>query len=306
MAGRTSRKRKINGVLLSEIMTGWLFIAPQMIGFIVFVLVPLVSVFYFSLQERNLLFGTVNYVGLDNYVQLATDDMFYKTLFNSLIFSAGIVPLSVGFSLAFAFLLVRRFRGAGVVRSLIFLPVVTSAVAWSIVWKLFLQGGEQGVLNSFLALFGITGPNYLREPGWAMASVIASRVIKNLGLNVLIFMSAIINIPETLLEAARIDGANGWMMLFRIKLPLLMPAFLMVTIVTVIGSLRVFDTIKLMTDGGPEGSTMVLVYYIYHIGFKMFRMGEASAVSVILFFIVLGLTVAQWAVRRKVSYHEEK
>ena len=137
-----------------------------------------------------------------------------------------------------------------------------------------------------------------------MASVIVIRVMKNLGMNVLIFMGAVLNMPGDVIEAARIDGAKGWNLFAKIKLPLLMPTVMMVTIVTVIGSMRVFDTIKLMTDGGPEGSTMVMVYYIYHQAFKMFETGFASAIAVVLFGIVLILTLLQWVSRKRISYYE--
>jgi multiple sugar transport system permease protein len=181
---------------------------------------------------------------------------------------------------------------------------VTSGVAWSIVFKYLLQGGQAGPINYFLSLVGIQGPNWLFEKGWAMLSVIVSRVIKNLGVNVIIFLGAVLNMPQDIIEAARIDGAKGFTLFRKIKLPLLMPSVMMITIVTVIGSMRVFDTIKLMTDGGPEGSTMVLVYYIYHQAFKMFDTGYASTISVILFMIVLSLTLVQWIGRRRISYYE--
>ncbi len=194
--------------------------------------------------------------------------------------------------------------GSKFIRGIIFLPVVTSGVAWAIVWKYLLQGGDAGPVNWALSLFGITGPNWLFEKGWAMASVIINRVMKNLGMNVLIFMGAVLNMPGDVIEAARIDGAKHFNLFFKIKLPLLMPTVMMVAIVTVIGSMRVFDTIKLMTDGGPEGSTMVMVYYIYHQAFRMFDTGFASALAVVLFAIVLVLTAVQWFSRKKVSYYE--
>jgi multiple sugar transport system permease protein len=177
-------------------------------------------------------------------------------------------------------------------------------VAWAIVWKYLLQGGTAGPVNWFLDLIGIAGPNWLFEKGWAMTSVIVTRVMKNLGMNVLIFMGAVLNMPGDVIEAARIDGARRFTLFFRIKLPLLMPTVMMVTIVTIIGSMRVFDTIKLMTDGGPEGSTMVMVYYIYHQAFRMFDTGFASALAVVLFLIVLALTALQWLGRKRISYYE--
>jgi multiple sugar transport system permease protein len=223
---------------------------------------------------------------------------------NTLVFSAGVVPLNLLLALGLALYLGKGAYGTRFVRSIIFLPVVTSGVAWAIVWKYLLQGGTAGPVNWFLDQLGIAGPNWLFEKGWAMGSVVVSRVLKNLGMNVLIFMGAVLNMPPDVLEAARLDGSKGLNLFWKIKLPLLMPTVLMVSIVTIIGSMRVFDTIKLMTDGGPEGSTMVLVYYIYHQAFKMFNTGYASAIAVVLFLIVLVLTITQWSLRKKVSYYE--
>lgn len=285
---------------------GWLFVLPQTIGFLALVLVPTVLVILYSLEERNLLFGTRSFVGLRNYVDLASDPLFFKTLGNTLTFSLGAVPLNILLSLFVAVFLAGRFRGAGFLQAAIFAPVVTSAVAWAIVWKFLLQGGDAGVVNRLLGLFGVEGPNWLREPGWAMASVIVTRVLKNLGMNVLMLTGAMLNTPPEILEAARIDGARGWRMFWSVKIPMLSPTLLMVIILTVIGSLKVFDSIKLMTNGGPENATMVLVYYIYFQGFQLFKTGYASAASVVLFIIILALTLAQWRLRGRISWQEKE
>ncbi|WP_319756791.1 sugar ABC transporter permease [uncultured Sphaerochaeta sp.] len=287
-----------------DAIIGWAFITPQMAGFVFFVLLPLVSVFLYSVQEKNLLFGTSVFNGLENFRLLFADPLFSKSLVNTLIFSAGVVPLNLVFSLLLALYLGGGKMGTRFVRGIIFLPVVTSGVAWAIVWKYLLQGGDAGPINWFLSLIGIEGPNWLFEKGWAMASVIVNRVMKNLGMNVLIFMGAVLNMPGDVIEAARIDGAKRFTLFFKIKLPLLMPTVMMVAIVTIIGSMRVFDTIKLMTDGGPEGSTMVMVYYIYHQAFRMFDTGFASALAVVLFLIVLVLTALQWFSRKRISFYE--
>lgn len=289
-----------------ESLAGWLFVLPQIAGFLALVLIPTLLVMYYSLQERNLLFGTRSFVGFRNYSDIAVDPLFYKTLGNTLVFSLGAVPLNIGLSLLAAIFLAKNFRGAGFIRASIFAPVVTSAVAWAIVWKFLLQGGDAGVINRILAVFGLAGPNWLREPGWAMASVVVTRVLKNLGMNVLILTGAMLNTPAEVIEAATIDGARGWRMFSSIKIPLLSPTLIMVTIITVIGSLKVFDSIKLMTAGGPENSTMVLVYYIYYQGFQLFRTGYASAASVILFAIILGLTLIQWRLRGRISFQEKE
>lgn len=298
------KKLSLQSTHRREAIIGWAFVTPQMAGFIIFVLFPLLSVFMYSMQDKNLLFGTSTFIGLENFSRLFKDPLFVKSLVNTLIFSAGVVPLNLIFSLMLALYLGGGKTGTNFVRGIIFLPVVTSGVAWAIVWRYLLQGGTAGPVNWFLSQVGIEGPNWLFEKGWAMTSVIVTRVMKNLGMNVLIFMGAVLNMPDDVIEAARIDGAKGLTLFSRIKLPLLMPTVMMVTIVTVIGSMRVFDTIKLMTDGGPEGSTMVMVYYIYHQAFRMFETGFASAIAVVLFGIVLILTLLQWVSRKRISYYE--
>ena len=268
-------------------------------------LIPLVNVFVYSFHNKNMLYGTNIFIGFDNYTKLFTaDSLFWMTLKNTFIFSILLVPLNLVLALLLALYLGDGGPGTRYTRTVIFLPVVTSGVAWAIVWKYLLQSGTAGPVNYFLSLLGIEGPNWLMDKNWAMASVVANRVLKNLGTNVLIFYGAVMNMPQDVIEAARIDGAGAFTLLRKIKLPLLMPTILMVSIVTMIGSMRVFDTIRLMTDGGPEGSTMVLVYYIYHQAFKMFNTGYASAIAVVLFGIVLLLTILQWALRGRLSHYE--
>lgn len=290
----------------SEALAGYAFITPQMIGFCIIILIPLINVFIYSFYNKNMLYGTNKFIEWDNYIKLFSNDkLFWKTLGNTFLFSVLLVPLNLILSLLLALHIGDAKFGSKYIRTVIFLPVVTSGVAWALVWKYLLQSGSAGPVNYMLSLIGIQGPGWLTDKNWAMISVVFNRVLKNLGTNVLIFMGAVMNMPKEVIEAARLDGANEWKLFVQIKLPLLMPTVLMVSIVTMIGSMRVFDTIRLMTDGGPEGSTMVLVYYIYHQAFKMFNTGYASALSVILFLIVLLLTIVQWSLRKKVSHYEE-
>ncbi len=300
------KKTGMNRQKRVEALTGYAFVTPQLIGFVLLVLIPLVNVFIYSFHNKNMLYGTNIYTGLANYEKLFQNDkLFWKTLGNTFRFSILLVPLNLIASFLLALYLGEQKFGSRYIRTVIFLPVVTSGVAWAIVWKYLLQSGTAGPINYFLSKVGITGPNWLTDKNWAMISVVINRVLKNLGTNVLIFLGAVMNMPRDVIEAARMDGADEFTVIRRIKLPLLMPTVLMVAIVTMIGSMRVFDTIRLMTDGGPEGSTMVLVYYIYHQAFKMFNIGYASAIAVILFGIVLVLTIIQWTLRKKVSHYEE-
>lgn len=295
-------KRPMSLARKDEII-GYLFVAPQMVGFLLFVLGPILAVFLFSTQERNLLTGAVNPVEFANFeYMLESDRLFPKVLANSLIFTSGLVPLNLVLSLTLALLLTRKLRGMVFFRTLFFAPVVTSAVAWAIVWRFLLQG-DQGI-NQFLGGIGIDGPNWLREPGWAMASVIVTRVLKTVGLNMIIFMSALQNIPREYDEAARVDGADVLQIFFRITLPQLAPTILVVLVLTVIGSLQVFDHVLLMTNGGPANATAVLIYYIWFQSFRVFDIGYASALAVVLFLIVLLATVVQWLLRQRFAYNE--
>jgi len=287
-----------------ETLFGYLFIMPQLLGFLVLVLGPLVSVFIFSTQNRSLLTQKVEFVGFANYERLFTQEsLFWQVLGNTLVFAAGLVPLNVILALGLALMVSQRLRGIVVFRTLYFAPVVTSAVAWSIVWGFLLQG-ERGTINQLLTLAGIQGPNWLRDPGWAMFWVIFTRTLKGVGINMIIFLAAIMDLPSELYDAACVDGANSWQRLRYITLPLLAPTTLLVTLLVMIGSLKVFDTIFLLTAGGPANATLVLVNYIYKVGFQFFESGYASALSVILFLITLILTLLQWGLRRRFIYNE--
>lgn len=299
----TARPVKTMSLARKDELMGYLFVAPQMIGFFLFVLGPILAIFLFSTQERNLLSGVIDPVGFRNFeTMLQTDRLFPKVLANSLLFTGGLVPLNMVLSLTLAMLLTRKLRGMVFFRTLFFAPVITSAVAWAIVWRFLLQG-DQGI-NQMLASVGVDGPNWLREPGWAMASVIVTRVLKTCGLNMIIFMSAIQNIPREFDEAASVDGASSREIFWNITLPQLAPTILLVLIITIIGSLQVFDHILLMTNGGPANATAVLIYYIWFQAFRAFDIGYASALAVVLFGIVLLATVVQWTLRRSFIYNE--
>jgi multiple sugar transport system permease protein len=284
-----------------DALWGYLFITPQMLGFLLFVIGPLVAVLVFSTQDRNLLTGALHPVGMANYATIfAKDALFQKAIVNSLVFTALLVPMNIALALFLALMLAQKLAGITIFRVLFFSPVVTSAVAWAVVWRFMLQG-EQGTVNQALSLVGIDGPNWLREPTWAMVSVVVTLVLKNVGLNMVILLAALTNLPPEYREAAMVDGASRWQVFTKITLPLLSPTLLFVTVITVIGSLRVFDHIMLMTEGGPANATFVLVYYVYYSAFQNFKIGYASALATILFAVALVLTVTQFALRGKAN-----
>lgn len=282
-----------------EAVEAWLFVSPMVVGFLIFFLGPLIAVAYFSLTEWNLLTQQSVFVGLANFEDALTRNPdFWHVVRNSLVFALGLVPLNMALALLLALALYRPFFGVVFFRTIFFSPVVTSAVAWAIVWKFLLQG-ESGAVNQMLAQIGITGPNWLREPDWAMAAVIVTRVIKMVGLNMILYIAALQSVPRDFEEAARLEGASYWQIFRMIIWPLLAPTTLIIFLITMIGSFKVFDHIYLMTNGGPENGTLVLAFYIYEQAFKFFDIGYASALAMIMFAIVMVLTVVQLALRRK-------
>jgi multiple sugar transport system permease protein len=282
-----------------EMLEAWLFISPTLIGFLIFFLGPLIAIVYYSMTEWNLLTQQATFVGLDNFQDaLFVNPDFWHVVRNSVIFALGLVPLNMALALTLALALSRPFFGVVFFRTVFFAPVITSAIAWAIVWKFLLQG-EAGAVNQMLAWVGIDGPNWLREPNWAMAAVIVTRVIKMVGLNMILYIAALQAIPRDYEEAARLEGASRWQIFGMIIWPLLAPTTLIIMVITTIGSFKVFDHIYQMTGGGPENGTLVLAYYIYQQGFEFFNVGYASALAMIMFVIVMVLTVVQVMVRRK-------
>jgi multiple sugar transport system permease protein len=283
-------------------LSGYVFIAPQFLGFVVFLGIPVLLVFWYSMFDWDILRGTAPFVGLDNYQQMIEDPLFGTVLRNTLIFSLGLVPANLALALTLAVILNQRLLGTTIFRTLFFAPVVVSLVAWAIVWQFLLQA--DGGINLALQAIGFDGPNWLRESQWAMPSVIAVQVFKNVGLNMVLFLAALQSVPVEIQEAARVDGAGTFRVFRRITLPMIAPTVLLVSIITVIGSFQVFATIVVLTGGGPGNSTNVLVYYVYQQAFQRFTAGYAAAGAVVLFVIVMVLTIIQWQLRKRWVFHE--
>ena len=285
-----------------DALTGYLFVAPQVLGIVAFVLVPLGLIVYFSLHEWNVLAGTFTFVGADNFERLFNDKQLPPVLQATAVFSTGLVVLNLSLALLLAVMLNRKSRAMVVYRTIFFSPVVVSLVAWTIVWGFLLQ--DNGGINGLLATIGIEGPNWLREGPTAMAAVIVVQVFKNVGLNMILFLAALQGVPRELEEAARIDGANSWTLFRRITIPLISPTILLTFIITIVGSLQVFAQVAVLTQGGPGSSTTVLVYYLFQQAFLFGRFGYGSVLAIVLFAIVLVLTIVQWQLRKKWVFYE--
>lgn len=285
-----------------ERAVGYLFLAPQLLGFLAFVLYPLVDVVWSSFRKDNLLAGTSTFVGLENYSTLAADPVTPKVLGATAVFSLGLVVLNLTLAMVLALLLNQRLAGTTLFRTLFFSPVVVSLVAWTITWNFLLQ--DDGGINSLLRLAGVDGPNWLRGDTTAMVSVVVVQVLKNVGLNMVLFLAALQGVPRSLLESAQVDGAGAVRRFFAITFPMISPTTLLAAIITLAGSLQVFAQIQILTRGGPGNSTNVLVYYFYQQAFQNRDFGYGSAIAVVLFGIILVLTVVQWQLRKKWVFHE--
>jgi multiple sugar transport system permease protein len=283
-------------------IVGYTMVAPVVLGALAFVIAPLVAVVWFSLHDWNVLANTFVFAGADNYERMLADEGLHDSLLASLWFSIGLVVVNITLALFLAVLLNQKLPGTTTFRTFFFSPVVVSLVAWTIVWSFLLQA--DGGINGFLSLIGIQGPNWLRGDVTAMISVIIVQVFKNVGLNMILFLAALQGVPEDINEAARIDGAGAWRRFRSITLPMISPTVLLVSILTIVGSLEVFAQIDVLTGGGPGNSTTVLVYYLYQQAFRFNDFGYASAIAVLLFAIVLILTLIQWQTRKRWVFHE--
>jgi multiple sugar transport system permease protein len=248
---------------------------------------------YALADHRNL-----RLVGLRNYAQLLQTPLFWQALGNTLYFVVVGVPLSIGVSLGTALLLhtrVVRFQGA--LRTALFAPVVTTLVAVAVIWR-YLFNPHYGLLNYGLNRLGIPPIDWLGDPSWAMPAIIVVAVWKNFGYNMVIFLVGLQSIPETLYEAARVDGASVWRQFRHVTLPTLAPIVTMVNILTIAGYFQLFAEPYVMTQGGPLQSTVSVLYFMYEEGFKWWNLGTASAVAFLLFLFIFGVTAVQLRLSR--------
>jgi multiple sugar transport system permease protein len=281
-----------------EAVAAFLFLLPNILGFIIFTAGPVLASLVISLVSWNLLNPPV-WLGLENFINLVTDHDFWYSVWATLYYTLGSVPLGVVISLLLAVALNQKIRGIGIYRTIYFIPVVSSMIAVSLMWR-WMYNPTAGILNYILSqIFDffhlrITPPDWLQSTTWAMPAIIIMSVWKGLGYNMVIYLAGLQGIPTSLYEAAMIDGASSLNRFFRITLPLLTPTTFFVLIMSFISSFQIFDQAYIMTQGGPARATVTTVYYIYQNGFQWYRMGYASAVAWVLFAGIMLLTLLQW------------
>lgn len=282
-----------------EALSGWLFVLPALLVLVVFFVAPVAAGFLLGLTDVDLYAfaeaGNWRFVGLRNYVRLLSDPLFWQSLRNTVFFVVVGGPLTIAAALGAALLLdAKATRAKGLFRTVYFAPVVTTLVAVATVWR-FLYHPSAGPLNLFLGLFGIPPVNWLGDPRWAMPALVLMAVWKNFGYGMVLFIAGLQAIPESLYEAARLDGAGPWIRFRRITLPLLAPTFLFVTVITTIGYFQLFAEPYVMTGGtgGPNNATLSVALLMYKRGFRFWDMGAGAAIAFVLFLIILGVSTAQ-------------
>jgi len=271
-----------------ENVAGFLFISPWLIGFVFLFGGPLVASLFLSLVKWDM-FTPPQWVGLGNFVRMLGDEYFWKSLRITAVYTAINVPLSLFIGITIAMLLNQRIPCLSVFRTMYYLPSVVSGVAVSMLW-VWIYHPDYGYINYFLSLLGVKGPMWLQDPLWSLPALIGVGLWP-VGGTMIIYLAGLQGIPTQMYEAAEIDGANGRQRFFRITLPMLSPVIFYNIVVGVIKALQVFTEPKVMTEGGPNNSTLMYMLYLYRNAFKWFKMGYASALAWILFLIILLCTI---------------
>lgn len=288
-----SQRMKVNKLKMRETMVSYAFLAPILIFFLIFVLTPMIMGFVTSFFNYTMTDFT--FIGLDNYVRMFKDEIFIKSLINTLIIVIGSVPIVVLFSLFVAsqtyekHVITRTFF-----RSVFFLPVVTGSVAVTVVWK-WIYDPMSGILNYLLKQTGVIEQNisWLGDKHWALLAIIIILLTTSVGQPIILYIAAMGNIDVSLMEAARIDGASEFQVFWKIKWPSLLPTTLYIVIITTINSFQCFALIQLLTSGGPNYSTSTLMYYLYEKAFKLSEYGYANTMGVFLAVLIAFISFAQ-------------
>lgn len=282
-----SRKLKRKNTLIA-----WSFIAPNFIGFLIFTLVPVVFSLILAFMKWDS-FSTPEFVGLQNFTRMLSDDTFWLSLKNTFLYTIGVVPLTLVCSLGLAILLNQKIKGVKFFRTAFFFPYVTSLVAIAVVWSMLFHP-TMGPINQFLRVVIKNPPGWLSSSDWALTAIIIVSVWRGMGYYMILYLAGLQGISKELYEAAAMDGANKWKQFIHITVPALRPTTFFVTIMLVINCFKIFDLVQVMTDGGPGRATNVLVYQVYSEAFVKFNFGYASAIAMVLFVIVLVITVIQF------------
>lgn len=304
MSDQLNADRRDSTLRARETIAGYLFVAPSVIGFVVFVLGPLIAAGVLSLARYDVI-STPRFVGLDNYVRVLGDERLAHAYVNTLVYVAAAVILINGVALLLAVLISQRLPRAltYVFRSVYFFPSLVALAYVSLIWQALFQK-DTGIINFYLQAMGAEPVNWLNSESQSRLSVIIVDVWRNVGFAMLIFVAALQEVPRELEEAAQIDGAGPATLLRRITIPMISPAIFFNVAITVIGAFQIYESIIVLTNGGPGDSTRSIVMYIAEKAFADFDVGYASAISMTLFAIILVVTIIQFRARRAWVHYE--
>lgn len=279
-------------------LIGYGFLLPNIIGFAVFILFPVIASFGMSFTEWNG-FGEIRFIGLDNYIKLWSDESFRISFLNSIIMTVVTVPATLFLAIVAAVALNKGIRGIKFFRTALFLPHITSTIAVAVVWQL-LFNPTMGPINGFLQSIGIDNPpGWFASSQWALISVIIVNIWHSVGYYMILYLAGLQGIPADLYEAAELDGAGAFVRFRKITLPMLSPVIFFTIIIGIINSFKVFDLIYVLTQGGPGRATRVLVYDIYYTAFQRYEYGYASSMAYVLFALILIITLIQFRGQKK-------
>ena len=293
-------KEIINKKFSDEKFVFWLFVLPALLGTIIFIVIPIIWSFSLSFFHWDLI-TPPKFVWLKNYIELFREENFWYIFKNTMIFAASVSVFAIVIPIVLAAIINSKIRGAEIFKTLYFLPFVTPMIVVAIIWA-WIFDPNIGVVNQLFR----SNIQWLYSPDTAMAVIIIVSVWKLIGYNMILLLSGFSLIDNSVYDSAKIDGASKLQTFFRITVPLLSPNIFFVTVITFISSFQVFDLIYLMTQGGPENSTNILVYWVYKNAFELFKIGKASAIAYVLFFIILLLTLLQWKLRKKWVFAEDE
>lgn len=278
----------------------YILISPWILGFLLFYVGPILGAFLISFTEWNAP-KSINFIGLRNFETLIADSLFEKTLSNSIIYALGSVPIGIILGLILAVALTPKRKGVILFRTIFFLPVIISGVATTLLWGMIFNP-RYGLLNAILSLIGVQGPAWLNDEQWALPAIILMS-IWGVGVNMLIYLAALQNIPQDIQDAAALDGAGVWHRFLFVILPLLTPVTFYLIVVNVIAAFQIFTPTYLLTRGGPNNATLTLPLYIYLNAFAYNKLGYATTLSFFLFIMVLLLTIFQFRLGSRWVFH---
>jgi|YelNatPaOPRAMG01_1025707.scaffolds.fasta_scaffold00043_14 multiple sugar transport system permease protein len=283
------RSKRPSALVLREEKDFFLFSSPWWLGLVLFVIGPMIASIVISFTQWDIITAP-KWVGLRNYIRLFRDDpLFWKSLRVTAVYTFVLVPLQLVLSLLVSVLLNQRVRGLGLFRTLFYLPTVLPVVASALLWLWILN--PEGILNFVVGLFGIPRQNWLTDERLALPSIMLMSLWGTFGTSMVIFLAGLQGVPESLYDAARIDGANWWARFRYVTLPMISPVVFFNFLMGVIGTFQVFTQGYLLTDGRPNNSTLFYVLYLYRSGFEYLKMGYASAMAWVLFAIIFVLTL---------------